>query len=335
MKIPKAVKLPSGSWRVSLMVNGQRISITQPTKKAAESEAAAIKSGAKRAAARTDFTTREIIEQYIASKDAVLSPSTVSGYHRIVDKALPEWLLDMECASVTQREVQKAVNEMAKSRSPKSVRNAHGLLSAALTAYDPTLILRTTFPQKQRYDASVPSTEDVAKIMREASGSKDELPIFLAVWLGLRMSEIIGLKWEDVDGNVLHIRRALVDEGEKTTKSFSSQRDLILPQHIKRLIDSTQHTGEYIVNITRRTLYSRFQSLCRRAGVQHYRFHDLRHINASVMLALGVPNKYAQERMGHATDNMLKTVYQHTMSAEQQAVAEKVDRYFEQFTSPD
>ena len=62
--------------------------------------------------------------------------------------------------------------------------------------------------------------------------------------------------------------------------------------------------------------------------MQHYRFHDLRHINASVMLALGVPNKYAQERMGHATDNMLKTVYQHTMSAEQAAVAQKVDDYF-------
>ena len=43
-----------------------------------------------------------------------------------------------------------------------------------------------------------------------------------------------------------------------------------------------------------------------KAGIQHYRFHDLRHINASVMLALGIPNKYAEERMGHATDNMLK-----------------------------
>ena len=46
------------------------------------------------------------------------------------------------------------------------------------------------------------------------------------------------------------------------------------------------------------------------------------------MLALNVPNKYAQERMGHASDNMLKTVYQHTMTAEAIAVAAKVDDYF-------
>ena len=47
------------------------------------------------------------------------------------------------------------------------------------------------------------------------------------------------------------------------------------------------------------------------------------------MLALGVPNRYAQERMGHATDNMLKTVYQHTMSKESIETAKKVDGYFE------
>ena len=54
------------------------------------------------------------------------------------------------------------------------------------------------------------------------------------------------------------------------------------------------------------------------------------HISASVMLALGVPNRYAQERMGHATDNILKTVCQHTMKGKRIAVAQKVDAYFEQ-----
>lgn len=137
-------------------------------------------------------------------------------------------------------------------------------------------------------------------------------------------------KWEDVDGDILHIRRALVDEGEKGTKTYGSQRDLPIPKYIKEMIEKSPHASDYIVPMTRRTLYCRFQSICKKAGVQHYRFHDLRHINASVMLALGVPNKYAQERMGHATDNMLKTVYQHTMSAQQAEVAKKVDDYFSQ-----
>ena len=47
------------------------------------------------------------------------------------------------------------------------------------------------------------------------------------------------------------------------------------------------------------------------------------------MLALGVPDKYAMERMGHASNNMLKTVYQHTMNDKTEEVSNVVDSYFE------
>ena len=70
-------------------------------------------------------------------------------------------------------------------------------------------------------------------------------------------------------------------------------------------------------------------------GIKHYRFHDLRHVNASVMLALNIPDKYAMRRMGHATNNMLKTVYQHTMSEKEQQVNASVDNYFESIIKPE
>ena len=324
MKIPKAKKLSSGNWNVVVMVHGDRISVTAPTRRQAEQEAAAIKSGAKMAEKKTGLTVGEAIDRYIASKDAVLSPATVAGYKRIRAHALQD-IMGLELDALTQERVQRSINAMAKDKSPKSVRNAHGLLSATLSVYRPGLVLRTTLPQKVRYEPSVPSGEDVRKIMEAARGTAAELPILLAVWLGLRMSEILGLRREDVDSGVLHIRRAVVDEGEKATKTYGSQRDLPLPDYLKGLLP--ERDGP-LVPMTRRALYCRFQAVCRRAGVQHYRFHDLRHINASVMLAIGVPNKYAQERMGHSTDHMLQTVYQHTMSKEAQAVAKKVDAYF-------
>ena len=326
MKIPKATKLPSGNWNINMMVDRQRISITAATKKEVERQAAAIKGGAK-LAPKNSLTVGEAIDKYIESKDAVLSPSTVAGYRRIRANALQD-LMPRPVDSLTAQDVQRSINLMARSKSPKTVRNAHGLLSAAMAVYRPDLILRTTMPQKQRYDIAIPSDDDVAAIMRAAKGEPAELPILLAIWLGLRVSEILGLKWSDVDGSVLHIRRALVDEGEKTTKTYASQRDLLIPDYIAALLACAPHDGEHIVNYTRRGLYVRFQTICRRAGVQHYRFHDLRHINASVMLALNVPNKYSQERLGHATDNMLQTVYQHTMTARQLAVAAKLDDYF-------
>lgn len=326
LKKPTPVQLPSGSWRCQVMVSGQRISVVDPDPAVAHAKALAIKAGIiHQAKSPQDMTVGEAIDRYIESKDAILSPATVAGYKRLRDHSLQD-LMGVRLPMLTQEAVQRAVNKMARNKSPKTVRNAHGLLSAALAVYRPDMVLRTTLPQKRRYEAAVPSGEDVKAIVAAARGTTEELPILLAVWLGLRMSEILGLKGEDVDGTILHIRRALVDEGEKGTKTYGSQRDLPLPDYIRGLMDP--QPGEYLVKLTRRALYVRFQAICKRAGVQHYRFHDLRHINASVMMALGVPNKYAQERMGHATDNMLKTVYQHTMSAQSIETAQQVDAYF-------
>lgn len=327
---PRPTELPSGRWRCRVMVRGEMISVVEDTPELAHARAISMKQGiVQRTGPRSTLTVGEAADLYIESKDAVLSPATVAGYRRVRNNLMAP-ILGVRLAELTQMDVQRWVNALAKEKSPKTVRNAHGLFTAIVAVYRPDFALRTTLPQKQRYDVAIPSDEDIGKIIAAVRGTENEVPILLAVWLGLRMSEILGLRWTDVDGEVLHIRRALVDEGEKTTKTYSSQRDLPLPAHLQTLLAALPHSGDRVVPLTRRALYSRFQTICKQADTsQHYRFHDLRHINASVMLSLGVPNKYAQQRMGHATENMLKTVYQHTMTAEQQAVAAKVDAYFE------
>ena len=136
-----------------------------------------------------------------------------------------------------------------------------------------------------------------------------------------------------MQGDTLHIKQAIV-EGEngpvvKTTKTYSGNRKIPIPEYIKSLIEQQPHTDEYIIHATRSSLYNRFLRICEKYGLPHYRFHDLRHYQASVMLALGVPDKYAMERMGHASTNMLKTVYQHTMRSKSEEVADMVDKYFE------
>lgn len=334
MKIPKATKLPSGSWYVNVMVNGQRISITMPTKKEAEREAAALKSGVKSAQHNTALTVTEAFDRYIDSKSAVLSPATVAGYRRI-QKNLLEPIANMPLANLTQEQVQRWVNTLVKQgKKPKTVSNAHGLLSAVLTSYRPDMTLRTTLPQKVKPEIAIPSEVELSAIFKAAKGTKYELPILLAVWLGLRASEIRGLKWVDIDGEYISVKRAIVqgEAGpvEKGTKTFSGTRTLHLPPYLAALIQAQDHSKEHIVNLSGHAMYNGFERVCEKAGVPHFRFHDLRHMNASVMLAVGVPNKYAQERMGHATDNMLKTVYQHTIQEEQKKYSEEIDQRFEE-----
>lgn len=333
MKIPKAVKLPSGSWYVNVMVGGKRLSITAPTKRDAEKEAAAIKSGAKAAQFSQSLSVTQALDRYIDSKSAVLSPATIAGYRRI-QKNLLEPIAGYPLSNLTQEQVQRWVNQLAKQgKKPKTVSNAHGLLSAVIGAYRPEMVLRTTLPQKVKTEISIPTEAELSAIFDAAKGTKYELPIMLAVWMGMRASEIRGLRWEDINGEYITVKRAIV-EGEngpveKGTKTFSGTRTIHLPPYLADLIQQQDHTQDHIVTLSGHAMYNGFERICQKAGVPHFRFHDLRHMNASVMLAAGIPNKYAQERIGHATDNMLKTVYQHTIQEEQKKYSEEIDQRFE------
>ena len=225
------------------------------------------------------------------------------------------------------------MNELSKEKAPKTVSNAHGLLSTVLAEYKPTMALRTTLPQRIRNEVRIPSERELKAIISECSGTKYELPIMLAIWLGLRQSEVLGLTWNCIDGNILSIKQAIVmgEDGpvEKGTKTYSGTRKIALPQYLVDLIVSQPKSGNHIVNMSGKAVYSGFSRICEKAGVPHYRFHDLRHLNASVMLASGVPDKYSMERMGHATNNMLKTVYQHTIKEKEKQYDTIIDNYFD------
>lgn len=328
MKIPEPKKLPSGKWYIQIMVDKVRYSRAFDTKEDAIYWASGLKTKSTQdAKAPRRLTVGEAIDRYIDSKSSVLSPSTIAGYKRIRTNQL-QGLMDIPLRSLTQDLVQREINKMAKDHSPKTVCNAHGLLTATVAAYMPDLTLRTTLPQRRRAEVTVPSGEDLKAIMAAVHGKSVELPVLLAAWLGLRMSEIRGLTWDCIRDDMVHIKQAKVDEGLKGTKTYSSTRTLPLPPQIKSLLDKKPHKGEFIFPESRRAIASRFDYYTKKAGLPHYRFHDLRHINASVMLALGIPDKYAMRRMGHATNNMLKTVYQHTMQDEEIKTAEKIDKYF-------
>ena len=69
-------------------------------------------------------------------------------------------------------------------------------------------------------------------------------------------------------------------------------------------------------------------SLLKKNDIPLLRFHDLRHVNASVMLKLNIPNRYAAERMGHSTED-IKSVYQHTLKTEKKKIDTKVNAFLD------
>jgi len=332
MKMPKPVKRPSGNWRIQIMVDGKRYSVTDPDPKVVKQKAKELYAGLQ-FEKRIPLTVGKAFDQYIEAKDSVLSPATIRGYKKIRKNYLQS-LMKTNITDLTQEEVQRAINADFKSgASSKSVRNAHGLLSAVLKEYRPNFVLRTTLPQKKPYEISILTEEELKKLYRTAEGTKYYLPIVLASWLGLRMSEIRGLKFSDLIDGKIHIQRAIVEgengPAEKLTKSLAGDRWIKCPIELQKLIEQQSHATEYVVPLTEAAIYKGFKRLCDKAEVTPCRFHDLRHFAASEAHSLGVPDKYAMKRMGHKTDNMLKTVYQHTMADKEDSFSNIIDSRME------
>lgn len=328
----KAKKLPSGSWRVLLYVgtdeNGKkkRKSITAATRKEAELLAAQYLNNRREEPA--EMTVGKAIDKYIESKSNILSPTTISGYRGIRRNNLQS-LMDIKLADITRQAVQQAINHDAVSLSPKSISNAYGLLSAALGVYAPDFNCKVTLPKKQKKIKELPKPEEVFNAIK---GTEIELPCLLAMWLSLRMSEVRGLRKSDIQNGKIIIQNSVVTADGKrveksATKTYDSTRIEDLPQYISDLINKVE--TEYITELSGQAIYKRFVRLLDKNGLPHMTFHDLRHLNASVMLQLGVPDKYAMERGGWSTTSTLKSVYQHTFSEEREAVNRKINEYFE------
>lgn len=328
----KARKLPSGNWNVRVFdgtdENGKEHfkSFTAPTKKQAEYLAAEYAAHKKQRIEH--MTVGEAIDRYIAAKDKVLSPATIYGYHKMRRNYFKS-LMDIPIDKITREQVQIAVNDESASHSAKTVINAHGLLSAALSMHNPDFILRTTLPRKiKKLKRDLPTSEDVMSAMQ---GNPAELPVLLALCLCLRMSEVRGIKKSAVDGNYLSIERVIVTvEGQHIEKELpktdASRRIEEIPDFLRDMI--LNQPTEYATTLTGKAIYSRFVRCMNNAGFYGVRFHDLRHISASDMHSQGIPDKVAAERGGWSGTQTMQNVYQHTFSADRKA-ADKImnDRY--------
>lgn len=331
MKIPEPVKLPSGSWRVRVQIDGKQTSITRMTKEECKREAILLKYGGKEQKEKPlAITLAEAYRRYIDAKDGTLSPSTIAGYKRLSHNTFQN-IMPVALMDITQERIQREVSAMSrKGLSPKYIANASGLLSAVMKFFDYSYTSRVSLPQKQKYEKRMLTEAEIDAIISAARGTDVELPILMALWMGMRMSEIRGARVEDIKDGRLHIQRAIVTDfdGEakiKPPKTFSGDRYVNVPFYIESLI--TQKNG-YIVEMTANVIYKHFQNVCASAGVEHCRFHDLRSANAGVMIRLGISSKYAQQRNGWSSDRMYKEVYGYTMPDMEEEVDKRINDYF-------
>lgn len=319
----KAEKMKSGNWRARVSyvdpLTKKRYfkSFTASTKKEAEYMALEFDARGHIALLSKDSTIKEIIRTFIDTRSSVCSPTTLRGYESLYKQAYST-IERLKVSELTQTIIQAWVNQFASTHSPKTTRNAYGLLRSALTTFDPQMKISAKLPQKAVPVRNIPTEEQVKLLIDKASPNLRKA-ILLASIGTLRRGEICALAYEDINGDTIHVHASMV-EGvngyilKPTPKTSNSDRFIQVPH---KLIEELGEGEGRIITVMPNAITQAFDDLRDKCDLK-CRFHDLRHYAASMMHAIGIPDVYIMERGGWASDTVLKSIYRNSLDDQQQ-----------------
>ena len=254
--------------------------------------------------------------------------------------------------TLSAKDFQKFYNEKKKTLSSRTVRYLHTIINGAMKqAMKEHLINENVneaveLPKKEKKEISVMTVDEMKRLLELFKESSYYALFLLEMQTGLRKGEILGLHWEDIDfeNGKMHVRHNLCritgEDGKAKLvlmepKTLTSKRSIplttgmleVLKKHkaeqdadIVRIGEAyheqgivfSDALGEYI---SPRKLLQVFQDTLKKAGLPRYRFHDLRHSFASILLQEGESVKVIQELLGHSMISTTLDIYTHTSEA--------------------
>jgi integrase len=267
---------------------------------------------------------------YLKTKKKPISPSTEKTYLGYIRQNFTD-LHKIAIVDITEDMLQKEVYKLESKNTPKTIKNVVNFYVPCIhhfrRGFNPDLDL----PDAEAPDIPIP---DMNELREKIAGIKNKrllIPVLLAAYCGLRRSEIAALDLaSDIDYDVpvqaengseirvcyIHINKAVVrgveTYVEKGTKTKAGERIVIGPAWLNDELKAARDDPDYVPYPPHK-ISSRFAEWAERKGI-NCSFHGLRHFYASVGDALGIPDLYMMEMMGHSTPYMLER-YKEIMSS--------------------
>ena len=227
--------------------------------------------------------------------------------------------------------VQIWISDLSKRLSPKTVRNAYALLTAALDMFAPDLSIRVQLPARKHPELYCPNDTDIQRLLAESAGTDLEIAILLAAFGPLRRGEICALTSRDIKENTITVSKSIVrsEDNEwitKSPKTYGSYRTIQMPEFFFKHIRGKKGA---LCNLNPDQLTREFERVLELCQLPHFRFHDLRHYSASIMHAIGVPDQYIMQRGGWSSDNVMKSVYRNVIDLEAEKQSQLILEHFQ------
>jgi integrase len=374
-------KRGDGSYSFRLWVTGpdgekmrKRFTVKAKSKREAEKEYARIRSEIDRGTYidATDLTVREYLEKWLEDYAALRQAKTYERYEELIRLHVVPYLGQIKLCDLKPAHVQSLYARLQREGrrdgkegglSARSVLHVHRCLHKALSsavkweliARNPADKDRVEVPDPGKARAKGCTAEELKQILTGAEGSTIHAAVVLAAYTGMRLGEIIAVRWSDVDlsAGVLTVCRSAAETRTtgtivKAPKTEESHRNVELPQvaiaalrrhredqdRRKALLGSAWQENDLVIPNDDGTLRTpdgvtrAFARLVKQKGLPRLTFHGLRHAHTQVLIEQNVNLETIRDRLGHSTITTTADIYGRGLRAKQKPAREAIDRVF-------
>lgn len=282
-----------------------------------------------------------LVINWLESKKNKIKESSYSRYYQLIHTHI---INDIGKVDISKLNTEIINNFLTKKLESGKLDNTGGL--SKNTVYDIALIIKQVLKSNKIHLDIMPISKTIGKGKSMYSNDKkrlvdyldnitcyDAIGILLSLLLGLRESEICGLKWKDIDiiNRVIHIRRIVsrvksFDTKNKTKliistpKSEKSVRTLPIPEklyEVLSILKQQMNDDDYVLTgkkkfMDPRTYYNHYKKILSQIGELDYTYHDLRHTFATNCNELGIDVKTLMELLGHSNISTTMNIYVHS-----------------------
>lgn len=302
----------------------------------------------------TKTTYRQyMIEQWLEDKQTRVKKQTIVTYRWLVEQHILPFLGQAELTHLTPMMIQKLYNQLTKEKtlSDENIQKVHTLINDSLKkaerwgliSKNPAALVDR--PKASKKEIKVWNLEEVKLFLKHADiNHRYFIAPLLGLTAGMRIGEVLGLRWKDVDlkKGCLRVTQTLSSDGKELmpyTKTASGMRTIDLPPetlsyleiHKKRIVKERKSSlyldldlvvcSEIGTPTNKSNIRRFFNAQIHRVGLPKIRFHDTRHTHATLLLLQGVNPKIVSERLGHADVRISLDTYSHLLPSMQKETA--------------
>lgn len=300
------------------------------------------------------------LEQWLSLYLPNIEQSTKDSYQETIANRINPYIGSLPLKALNTNIIQQWVNTLLGIElSAKTIRNAYNILKPALDkavtvrliTHNPCIGVEK--PKLKKYQANAYTKAEIHNILSLAKNSDLYLVLVLELSAGLRLGELMALKWSDIDleTGIISITKSLyAGNGKKyvkAPKTLSGIRNIkvadkvlgVLKEEYKNYLakksnpDMFYKDNNLVVCKDDGTPYhpdsvsKKWKKFIKKNNIRDARFHDLRHSNATAMIEEGVPIKAVQSRLGHSDISTTMNIYVHCTETMDENAAKIIDTF--------